>query len=619
MKNNYFFLIFFITVSINCISQTHTWTGNGDDYFWSDPQNWDQGTIPLVNGVGTVIIPVGVEVHSTSLINFEYGEFTGGGKFINNGIINLINSDEVLTSKIFSNITIWNTADINIYRANGILNTNPILLNEGAEIILSGNFANITTNNVGISFSSPIPGYLELNGPFIKSGNEDVLIDIEMRICCYNFEVLEGLLLIEPKTFNQILSPDINVNENASLIFSGENRFISGSTLDGIVNGYFEIKSTALENPKIIGSFNLALEGDIYLQNVEFDGGGTLKNNTGTLIFTNNAEVVLNNVSINSNSNFEIYPNSIITLKNQASLINSSNLLIYGGSLVSENKEEFNNGGTITFIDNSAFEITNTKFSNIGIINLEDGNLLLNDTSSFTNQFLIEPWELIGEVTGNGFFKFPTFNSQTIDNGGIFSPGPGTTDLSTENFTQTSEGIFNIEIESLLSFDRIINTGTTYFEGGFEVSLIDYSPTIGDEFIVYQSDMSLNNCNPTSTVTAEYNNLDYIFDVICNDDHITLKLGEILTINNFEQNEYSFYNYPNPVINETVFSFSSEENLSQNHSIVIYNIFGQIVREININNGENLVFKRENLSSGVYFAKLKYSDRALATIKLVLK
>ncbi|MFT7073673.1 MAG: hypothetical protein ACJA1Z_001095 [Patiriisocius sp.] len=49
-------------------SQAHTWTGNGNGVFWSGPLNWDMGTIPLQNGEGTVIIPAGIEVLSTSAI-----------------------------------------------------------------------------------------------------------------------------------------------------------------------------------------------------------------------------------------------------------------------------------------------------------------------------------------------------------------------------------------------------------------------------------------------------------------------------------------------------------------------------------------------------------------------
>ncbi len=48
--------------------------------------------------------------------------------------------------------------------------------------------------------------------------------------------------------------------------------------------------------------------------------------------------------------------------------------------------------------------------------------------------------------------------------------------------------------------------------------------TIGDEFIIYGSDNPLTNCQPVSTTSAVFNNFNYVFDVICNTDNITLRL-----------------------------------------------------------------------------------------------
>ena len=245
------------------------------------------------------------------------------------------------------------------------------------------------------------------------------------------------------------------------------------------------------------------------------------------------------------------------------------------------------------------------------------GTLILDDDSSFVNQFFLEPWELIGEVIGSGTFKFPSYNDQTIDNGGIFSPEPGIATLSTVNFAQTPDGIIRIEIESLSNYDKIANTGTTHFEGGFEITL-NFAPSIGDEFMVYQSDTELTSCNPITTISVEYNNVTYVFDVICNTDNITLRLGQILGTNNFEINDYSFYNYPNPMNKETTFSFSTVEDLPQNSSINIYNYLGQLVQKITIKDSENIIFKRENLSSGIYLAALKSKNKTIAITKLIL-
>lgn len=628
MKKYLLFLFLIVFTLTQSISQTHTWTGNGDNIFWSDPNNWDQGTIPLTNGVGTVIIPEGFEVTASTIINFEYGEFKGGGTLINAGIINIINSDEVLTSKVFSNITIKGSAEINIYRAEGITNTDPVLLNEGALIIKYGQNTpgtELTLDGIGISFNTPLPGVIEVNGAINKIGPEDVLIDVEMINFFYNINVLEGLLILNPFTSNTFISPDFFIAEGAGLILKGNNIFDgSGGDMGGNIEGTLEITNDEFSNPSVYENFAFNAEGEIILNNVTFQGDGTLHLFTDIIIPESSIVTFDESVCYNRNL-IKTSSQSEIILKNNGELINGawSNMIINGGSITSLNNEQFKNWGIITIAENSTLNINGVYFKNSKTLDLQTGNLIMDNDSFFEGYYneIIDPYGVLidihySEILGSGFIKYPTNSPQNNENNGFLKPGPDINTINTENYAQTEIGYLQIDIESLTNFDKIINTGTTYFEGNIEV-LLSFSPNIGDEFIIYQSDTPLTNCQPVSTTSAVYNNFNYVFDVICNSDHITLKLSEILSNDNFELSNNSFYCYPNPVSSVTTFNISPELLTSENNSILIYNFLGQKVRELEIKNNSSLDFEKGNLPSGIYFAKLK-SD-STSTIKILIE
>ena len=53
-------------------------------------------------------------------------------------------------------------------------------------------------------------------------------------------------------------------------------------------------------------------------------------------------------------------------------------------------------------------------------------------------------------------------------------------------------------------------------------------------------------------------------------------------------------------------------------SILVYNSFGQKVKEIINVSGQTITLNRENLSSGVYFIRLIQDNKIIATDKLVI-
>ncbi|WP_298223504.1 T9SS type A sorting domain-containing protein [Flavobacterium sp.] len=73
---------------------------------------------------------------------------------------------------------------------------------------------------------------------------------------------------------------------------------------------------------------------------------------------------------------------------------------------------------------------------------------------------------------------------------------------------------------------------------------------------------------------------------------------------------------PNPLISEL--TISSESSL-QNATFKLYNIQGQLVREINNLSGNSITVNRENLSSGLYFVQLFENNKLIKDTKLLVE
>jgi hypothetical protein len=80
-------------------------------------------------------------------------------------------------------------------------------------------------------------------------------------------------------------------------------------------------------------------------------------------------------------------------------------------------------------------------------------------------------------------------------------------------------------------------------------------------------------------------------------------------------NDFIFEIYPNPFSDETV--FHSDEYL-EGASLVVYNSFGRVVKELKNISGQTFTFQREDLSSGLYFTKLLHNDKVIGTNNLVI-
>jgi len=622
-----YYLLTLLCSTLLCFStngQTHTWTGNGDGLFWSDPQNWDLGTIPWSNGIGNVVIPTGDVVSAVVELQFERGEINGGGRLNVNSGFNIINNSESLNTKIFSNITIWNNSEINFLKANGISNGEPVLWNEGA-YLFTGNGVDVTFDDLGISYSTPSPGLLEFNGPFSKIGSEAITIRAQTILCCYDIDIFEGSLTLESDAGSSLIGPAINVHPGASLILSGDHLFDSSngidSLIDGTIEGYFEIRSNGDKHPSVPYKLFFDLSGDVHLNNVTFigDGTSTILNRTSVII-PESTTLTLDNLLFSNQEPMLADSMSQIVLTNDAEFRNGNVLTLNEAMIVGTNGEIFRNHNLITISGAVPVEVHGIHFCNWnGFLDIGEYEFIVDDSASFTNyNYEDPPYNTMGEVIGSGIFRFPTYDPDNVNNDGRFIPGPNTNQMQCENFSQSEIGLLTLEINSLSDHDSILNTGTTYFEGGFDITL-NYAPQIGDEFVIFQNSSDLTNCAPVSTTSAYFDNLLYVFDVICNSDNITLRLGEILASPGFTNSNFEFYIYPNPISEGSQFVLPEGFEFLPDLKLLIYDFSGQLVVTLNDLTENNFMLEKSALPAGIYLARLESGEKPIAITKMIVK
>jgi endonuclease/exonuclease/phosphatase family metal-dependent hydrolase len=87
-------------------------------------------------------------------------------------------------------------------------------------------------------------------------------------------------------------------------------------------------------------------------------------------------------------------------------------------------------------------------------------------------------------------------------------------------------------------------------------------------------------------------------------------------ISEFQNMNFLFSNYPNPLKNSTIFKF---DKVNENSKIDIYNIDGKKVETIYLKTAQSEYnFNSNKLSNGIYFAKLFSNENIVATTKMIV-
>jgi hypothetical protein len=99
------------------------------------------------------------------------------------------------------------------------------------------------------------------------------------------------------------------------------------------------------------------------------------------------------------------------------------------------------------------------------------------------------------------------------------------------------------------------------------------------------------------------------------DDDGRISYSNIIAAEFNNMNSFALNIYPNPFSDET--SFYTTESL-KDARLIVYNSYGQVVKQVNNITGRKFTFQRENLSNGMYAIKFIQNGKVIATNKLVI-
>ena len=340
------------------------------------------------------------------------------------------------------------------------------------------------------------------------------------------------------------------------------------------------------------------------------DGDFPTIDNLGTLtvngIIIDDIGTIVNDETgvIEMNGNINIDTGRLFNLNGATININGDNLTIgYTSGTQHQLLNSFNStiektvtSGTGT----SSIILADFQNWNGGIVRSEQGTLAIGE--NFVNQ---------GTVTGSGSFSFPV----DFINTGVISPGssPGVLTVIGD-LTTVPEADFNIEIDGPnagTEYDQVVVTNEAILEGTLNV-ILGYLPENDASFEVVTAG-TLTSCNFPAQVTSNYNDTDYTFDVVCQNNVLYLKgPGATLTNPSFEAETIGIY--PNPIKNE----FNIKLQTQSEGAWLLYNELGQNVMKGQLQGLETKI-NTETLVSGFYALQIKHENNVTITVKKIIK
>lgn len=245
--------------------------------------------------------------------------------------------------------------------------------------------------------------------------------------------------------------------------------------------------TTILQGATTISGNGLRLDGRRTLRNentLTWNGGQLLFNNTFNNLSGGAGSGTINNASTGTfiasgdGANNITISNFGGTDTGADAAINNSGTFRKTGSAANHTTTigvAFNNTGTVDV--NSGKLQLNSNFTNQGVVKVDAGTTLQVQNSIFNNQ---------GTLEGNGTYQ--TLNASTaLVNSGTLSPGVGDIGSLTiaGDFTQTSTGIFDVQLGSLTNFDTLNVLGDINLAGTLRIeSFGGYNPFSGDSFTI---------------------------------------------------------------------------------------------------------------------------------------
>lgn len=620
--------------------KTYTNATNNDS--WHDPLNWSPQGIPTA--ADNVIIPQGeiINVGDTgasananfltveegaivtkfgnlSLVMQTGGNFAPGSELnVLEGWITTINGPIIINGELnsigmLSKGIRGNNSNQSSVEITGTMQiqspSEPFLMNlvtlhifpSGILTIEEGSIANVSSSrllNQGIIQKTAGTGTFEMATPFENDGGT---INIDSGS-------------IEFTRITTFTDGAYNVNSDGFLSWDSNNAYFLNGTLTGQLDGPFIINcnsvrlSNGAENfldfsgPAVIewigGSLQTqAAPGSILINkvlmnisdtglNAQIAGGATLKNE-GTINFTGSP-----------NLPFDIASNSFLENTEQGLITVVDDVVIRGAGFV-------NNGIVEKISGSGVARILNLINNESGTVRITQGTVECTDG-----------YEGIGRLTGAGALEANPFDDieSRIAPG---NDGPGTlTYNNAGSFDSTTDCIYEIEINGSTPSTQYdvfaIETTNPIAEinGTFDIQL-SYAPQLGDEFVVITAG-TITECNLPSQVSGFFDGMEYIYDVICNTENVTLRVNEIVlgVPDNIISGALA---YPNPTSENFTIRL---KNISPETTTIVTNILGQVISSERFINTDTLELRLEG-SSGIYFTTITDNLGNSKTIKIV--
>jgi hypothetical protein len=177
----------------------------------------------------------------------------------------------------------------------------------------------------------------------------------------------------------------------------------------------------------------------------------------------------------------------------------------------------FNNTGTVA-VDTGMLSLTGGAFDNQGIVQAAGNTTFGVTAGGFANH---------GTLNGNGTYVTPT--TMALTNSGTLAPGIDAVGHLTidGDYTQTSTGLFEVDLASLLGFDTLEVLGNGTIDGTLLIQSVGgYTPAIGDSFTIATFDDGVADA---SDLSGTFSNVQWVgfdpgigFDVSYFDQSIVL-------------------------------------------------------------------------------------------------
>lgn len=620
MKRFLLFLIF-TNVIINFSFSQAEWTGAGDGYSWDDPFNWLDEYVPVTGD--DIFIDGGLPNYIGEAETYGTLELTNGSNL-------LIQGDLYLSGDI-------------IIDATSVLSADVYHLNDMAKVFAS-NY--VITGDIDILFSGYVP----------QIGNAFQIINASLGGCglattdlveegqATGFNVLLGVQCQNDGVVHTV----IDINYTTAKAWDGEggdNQWTNAANWDP--NGVPAVDDVVIINlPGVGGIVNTQGAGITQADQILIGDNNTLVINSDLRMFSviqmsdaasiiwnageltksdpNVTSAIINYGTITLDSpglksiddNFEIWNYGVID-HNQGNLnINNGFITNYSNSQYNINGDNINiayTSGTNHSLENYGLStISKTSGSGISSINLSN---FLNYANVLSQSGVLSFGEDLnsefGTIGGAGATQFPS--GYIYD--GVLSPGnsPGTLTFVGDLETSTS-AIFNIEIDgpnAATEYDQIIVTNNAVLNGDIQI-MLGYLPANDASFEIVSAG-ALTSCNFPPQITANFNGMDYTFNVVCQNNSLYLNgPGAVLSTSEIGSSEITLY--PNPVLDE----LNIESKSSQKGSWQLLNAFGQSVLKGKLKGLETKIFTKE-LMSGMYILQIKDGNDLNSLVKKIIK